>query len=98
MLAIVRDVGSPWFGAWMDTGNFHSEDVYAELAQIAPYTIHVQVKVVTSEKGRGRRPMDGGGMIVFSGKTYGGRARDLKSRPSPHTPLPTRVRGPARRA
>ena len=58
MLAIVRDVGSPWFGAWMDTGNFHSEDVYAELAQIAPYTIHVQVKVVTSEKGRGRRPMD----------------------------------------
>ena len=58
MLAIIRDVKSPWFGAWMDTGNFHGEDVYAELEQIAPYTIHVQVKVVTSERGRGRKPMD----------------------------------------
>lgn len=58
MLAIVRDVKSPWFGAWMDTGNFHGEDVYAELEQIAPYTLHVQVKVITSARGQGRKPSD----------------------------------------
>ncbi|MFC1634232.1 sugar phosphate isomerase/epimerase family protein [Planctomycetota bacterium] len=58
MLAIIRDVKSPWFGAWMDTGNFHDEDVYDELEKIAPYTLHVQVKVVTSSRGRGREPTD----------------------------------------
>jgi sugar phosphate isomerase/epimerase len=56
MLAIIRDVKSPWFGAWMDTGNFHGEDVYGELEKIAPYTLHVQVKVVTSSRGQGRKP------------------------------------------
>jgi sugar phosphate isomerase/epimerase len=58
MLALIRDVQSPWFGAWMDTGNFHSEDVYGELEQIAPYTIHAQVKVVTSSPGQGQKPTD----------------------------------------
>lgn len=58
MLTIVRDVKSPWFGVWMDTGNFHSADVYAELQQIAPYTLHVQVKVVISEEGQGKKPAD----------------------------------------
>ena len=58
MLAIVREVKSPWFGAWMDTGNFHSEDVYGELEMIAPYTLHVQVKVTTSARGQGRKPTD----------------------------------------
>ena len=58
MLAIIRDVKSPWFGAWMDTGNFHGEDIYGELEKIAPYTLHVQVKVVTSPRGRGREPTD----------------------------------------
>ncbi|MCH5375729.1 MAG: sugar phosphate isomerase/epimerase [Planctomycetes bacterium] len=58
MLTIVQDVKSPWFGVWMDTGNFHSADVYAELEQIAPYTLHVQVKVVISEQGRGKTPAD----------------------------------------
>jgi sugar phosphate isomerase/epimerase len=57
-LAIIRDVKSPWFGAWMDTGNFHGEDVYGELEKIAPYTLHVQVKVVTSSRGQGRKPTD----------------------------------------
>jgi len=56
MLSIIRDVKSPWFGAWMDTGNFHGEDVYGELEKIAPYTLHVQVKVVISSRGRGREP------------------------------------------
>ncbi len=58
MLQIIRAVKSPWFGAWMDTGNFHGDDIYGELERIAPYTIHVQVKVVTSSPGQGKQPTD----------------------------------------
>jgi sugar phosphate isomerase/epimerase len=58
MLKIIRDVKSPWFGAWMDTGNFHGEDIYGDLEKIAPYTLHAQVKVVTSSQGQGKKPMD----------------------------------------
>ena len=48
LMALVRDVKSPWFGVNLDTGNFHSSDVYAEIAQLAPYAINVQVKVSLS--------------------------------------------------
>jgi sugar phosphate isomerase/epimerase len=58
VLSLVRDVSSPWFGAWMDTGNFHSEDIYGELERIAPYTIHAQLKVVMSVKGGAKTPAD----------------------------------------
>lgn len=58
MLALVRDVQSPWFGVNMDTGNFHTEDIYGDLAKIAPYTINVQVKVVVSGANRKKEPTD----------------------------------------
>lgn len=57
MLALVRDVKSPWFGVNMDTGNFHTDDVYGDLAKIAPYSINVQVKVVISSGGK-KEPTD----------------------------------------
>ncbi len=55
MLEIIRAVNSPWFGVNLDTGNFHSEDPYAELAQCAPYAVNVQVKV---EMTRGKQPAE----------------------------------------
>lgn len=58
LLAIVREVDSPWFGVNLDTGNFHSEDVYAELAEAAPYAINVQVKVVVSSPDKQKVPTD----------------------------------------
>jgi len=73
MLKIVRDVKSPWFGAWMDTGNFHEKDPYEELTAIAPYTLHVQVKVVTQVKGGPRQPMDFGRLAkILRGVGYRG--------------------------
>jgi sugar phosphate isomerase/epimerase len=45
ILALVKDVKSPWFGVNLDTGNFRGSDPYAEMAQLAPYAINVQVKV-----------------------------------------------------
>ncbi len=53
MLEIIKAVDSPWFGVNLDTGNFHSDDPYAELVRIAPYAVNVQVKV---EMKRGKNP------------------------------------------
>ncbi len=58
MLAIVRRVNSPWFGVNMDTGNFHTEDVYGDLAKLAPYSLNVQVKVAIRGAGRDAEPTD----------------------------------------
>lgn len=58
LLAFVRDVQSPWFGVNVDTGNFHSSDVYAELAQIAPYALNVQIKVVVQGADGKKQPSD----------------------------------------
>lgn len=58
LLAFVRDVQSPWFGVNLDTGNFHSDDVYGELARVAPYAMNVQVKVVVSGADGKKQPTD----------------------------------------
>jgi sugar phosphate isomerase/epimerase len=54
LLALVRDVKSPWFGVNLDTGNFRSADVYADIERVAPYAINVQVKV-SIEPAAGKR-------------------------------------------
>ncbi len=58
LLAFVRDVKSPWFGVNLDTGNFHTEDIYGDLEKIAPYSLNVQVKVVVSGPERAKQPSD----------------------------------------
>jgi sugar phosphate isomerase/epimerase len=58
MLAIVRDVKSPWFGVNLDTGNFRSADVYGDLEKLAPFSLNVQVKVVVHPAGQPSQPSD----------------------------------------
>lgn len=58
MLRIIRGVKSPWFGVNFDSGNFHGDDVYGELAKIAPYAINCQIKVVVSGPDRKKVPSD----------------------------------------
>ncbi|MDX1962490.1 MAG: sugar phosphate isomerase/epimerase family protein [Pirellulales bacterium] len=58
LLEIVRRVNSPWFGVNLDTGNFHSENLYDELARCAPYALNVQVKVATSGPDGKKTPTD----------------------------------------
>lgn len=45
LLDIVKAVNSPWFGINLDTGNFYTDDPYADLARCAPYAVNVQVKM-----------------------------------------------------
>lgn len=58
MLGIIRDVKSPWFGVNLDSGNFHGDDVYGDLARIAPYALNCQIKVVVSGPGGKKVPSD----------------------------------------
>lgn len=58
LMQLVRDVQSPWFGVNLDTGNFHSQDVYGDLSQLAPYALNVQVKVVIKPEGGSKQPTD----------------------------------------
>jgi len=51
LLAIVRAVKSPWVGINLDTGNFRTDDPYADLARCAPYAVNVQVKVDIQRRG-----------------------------------------------
>ncbi|MBM4005151.1 MAG: sugar phosphate isomerase/epimerase [Planctomycetes bacterium] len=58
LLKFVQAVRSPWFGVNVDTGNFHSDDIYGEIARIAPYALNVQVKVVISGSDGRKQPSD----------------------------------------
>lgn len=58
LLALVRDVKSPWFGVNLDSGNFHGEALYDDLAKIAPYAFNVQIKVVVQKLKGKKEPSD----------------------------------------
>jgi sugar phosphate isomerase/epimerase len=58
LLRLVRAIQGPNFGVNLDTGNFHGEDPYAEIAQAAPYAVNVQVKTEIRRKGRTKEPAD----------------------------------------
>jgi len=58
LLKIVRDVQSDWLGINLDTGNFHSDRIYEEIAECTPYALNIQVKVVVSGPDKVKHPAD----------------------------------------
>jgi sugar phosphate isomerase/epimerase len=51
LIKMVQAAKSPWAGINFDSGNFHTEDPYADLVKIAPYAVNVQLKMEISRKG-----------------------------------------------
>ena len=51
LMKLVEAVDAPNFGVNLDTANFHGEDPYLEIAQLAPYAVNVQVKTEIKRKG-----------------------------------------------
>jgi sugar phosphate isomerase/epimerase len=51
ILEIIRAVKSPWVGINLDTGNFQTDDPYADLAKISPYAVNVQIKSEIKRRG-----------------------------------------------
>jgi sugar phosphate isomerase/epimerase len=58
LLAIVRAVKSPWLGINLDTGNFHTDDPYNDIAKCAPYAVNVQLKGEVQKRGAKQEPAD----------------------------------------
>ncbi|MBI4657744.1 MAG: sugar phosphate isomerase/epimerase [Verrucomicrobia bacterium] len=58
LLDIIRTVKSPWIGVNLDTGNYHTDDPYGDVAKCAPYAVNVQIKVEVQPKGKPRQEAD----------------------------------------
>jgi sugar phosphate isomerase/epimerase len=58
MLELVRAIKSEWFGVNLDTGNFRTQDPYADLARIAPYAVNVQIKTEIQRAGKQKEEAD----------------------------------------
>jgi sugar phosphate isomerase/epimerase len=58
LLDIVKAVKSPWVGINLDTGNFHTDDPYADVASCAPYAVNVQVKSEIQKRGQKKELAD----------------------------------------
>lgn len=58
ILSIVKAVQHPWFGVNLDTGNFRTADPYADLAQLAPYAVTVQIKTEIQRAGMPKEEAD----------------------------------------
>lgn len=58
MLQIMQRMESDWVGINLDTGNFLSDDPYADLVQCAPYAVNVQVKVSMKTPSGKKYPAD----------------------------------------
>jgi len=58
LLEIIQSVKSPWVGINLDTGNFHTDDPYADLAKCAPYAVNVQFKAEIMRRGQKKETAD----------------------------------------
>lgn len=90
LLDIVRAIRNPWFGINLDSGNFHTEDPYADLAKIAPYAVNVQFKVEITRRGGKPEPSDLGRFVkILRDANYQGYvALEYESAPDPWEAVP----------
>src|SRR5882672_4297516 len=89
VLGIVKAVKSDWFGVNLDTGNFHSADIYAELEKCAPYAVTCHVKVEISQAGK-REDADYPRLVALMRKAnyHGFLTLEYESAEEPNTAIP----------
>lgn len=95
LLAIVRAVKEmEWFGVNLDTGNFHTDDPYADLEQIAPYAVVVQVKTEMAPRGRKKEEADLGRLMAMLRKVnyQGYVALEYEGSEDPYSAVPRHLR------
>jgi sugar phosphate isomerase/epimerase len=90
LLDIVRSVQSQWVGINLDTGNFHTEDPYADLERCVPYSVNVQVKIEMRRKGGQNEPADLNRLIAMlrDGGYQGWVALEYEARENPFDAVP----------
>jgi sugar phosphate isomerase/epimerase len=94
LLFIVRQVKGPNFGVNLDTGNFHGEDPYAEIARVTTYAVNVQVKTEIRRKGKSKEPADLARVvrILREGKYSGYVVLEYNAAEDPMTTVPKYVK------
>jgi sugar phosphate isomerase/epimerase len=93
MMPIIKAVDSPWFGVNFDSGNVDRDDVYPELAKIAPYAVNVQLKVETGPP-RAKKPTDTRRVIdlLVKANFRGYVVLEYESKPDPYEAVPLHLR------
>lgn len=93
MLPIIKAVDSPWFGVNFDSGNVDADDVYPELAKIAPYAVNVQLKVETGPP-KAKKPTDIPRVIDLLAKVNfrGYVVLEYESEPDPYEAIPKHLK------
>lgn len=89
LLELVKALKSDWFGINLDTGNFHSADVYGELEKCAPHAVTCQVKVEISQAGK-KEESDYPRIVALMRKAnyHGFLTLEYESAEEPNTAIP----------
>jgi len=58
VMSIMSQVKSDWVGLNLDTGNFHTEDPYGDIAKVAPYAVITHFKSEVSPLGKPKEKAD----------------------------------------
>ncbi|AMV39743.1 sugar phosphate isomerase/epimerase family protein [Planctomyces sp. SH-PL62] len=90
LLKFVQAIDHPNFGVNLDTANFRGEDPYADIAQLAPYAVNVQVKTEIHRAGGKTEEADFGKIVdILIGALYSGYVViEYEAKEDPMTAIP----------
>lgn len=93
VLDIIKAVKSDWCGLNLDTGNFRTEDPYADIAKAAPYAVTTHVKTEVSPKGGQRTEADFKRIVeILRGVNYRGYlSLEYEAKEDPITGVPKAI-------
>ena len=91
VVSMVKAVRSDWVGVNLDTGNFRTDDPYADIAEAAPYTVTTHVKTTVHPNGKEVQPVDVKRVIgTLSGVGYRGYLTlEYEAKEDPKTGVPS---------
>jgi sugar phosphate isomerase/epimerase len=90
LLKLVKAIDAPNFAVNLDTANFRTADPYADLAELAPYAMNVQVKTEIHRGPKATEPADLGRMIgILREARYSGYVvLEYEAKEDPLTAIP----------
>lgn len=95
LLRLIGEVRSPWMGVNLDSGNFRTDDPYADFEQCVPYAVNVQLKVDISKGAvRDAEPADFRKLLTIlrKGGYQGFVALEYEAKQDPYTAVPAALK------
>jgi sugar phosphate isomerase/epimerase len=94
LLKLVQPIDAPNFGVNLDTGNFHTDDPYADIARLAPYAVNVQIKTEVQRSGQKKEEADLGRLIqILRDAKYSGYVvLEYEADEDPLTAIPRHIK------